>query len=278
LPAKPFTDVGRFSVVLDGAAVANVLGMTVNCAFDGERVTGSEADASGTSFLSLPERSSATAARTARGVGERTFSSLLTLRAHRTLPSFSAVQWDDDGVVPKTYTLVDRGHVVGYHTTRETAVRLAGERGRENSAVESHGCAVALTPARVPICGGAHLMMAPARETATLADLTRSVTNGMLLRGMYTQVTPGLTTGFAMGNLVLDIRRGVPVARLTSSAMPFRTVSLFNQQLAALGDATTVETTSMHVQKGIPWQSFEQPVSTPAAQFSAVDLISLSNR
>lgn len=267
LPLRPFRDVGRFPVVLDGVTLADVIGHTLDPALDGDRVSGLEADASGGSFLSDPDA--------VLDASAPQFSPLLQLAVHRTLPSPMAVQWDDDGVVPESYTVVRDGRVTDFHTTRETAPMLAGWYRRQGRPVRSHGCAMAPTPEDVPRGTGGHLTVAAATTSATVDDLVRDVSHGFLVINGAGGATPGLTAGGITNRqdgVIVEIRRGVPVSR-TGLRMQFITNTLLNKKLLALGDATTAGTMEVSSAKGIPWQEISQWVTSPAALCADVDVV-----
>jgi len=267
VPVRPFTDVGRFPIVLDGRTMASLIGNTIDNALDGDRVSGIEADAAGGSFLTPAE-----AVLDAPGPQ---FSPLLTMRARRTLPSPMAAQWDDDGVVPDEYPVIDGGRVVDFHTTRETAPLLAGWYARHGRALRSHGCAVAPTPASLPRGTGGHLFVDPSQAPASLDALVREVSHGFLLINGGAFGSPGLTAGEMQGrgaSVILEIRRGVPVAR-TGLRMQFTTNAILKKNLLALGDTTTMGCDRTTTAKGIPWQESSQLVTAPAAFCKDVDVI-----
>jgi len=265
LPLRAFGDVGRYPIVLDGATMANLIGNTVDAALDGDRVLGIEADAAGTSFL--------TPATEVLGATKPQFSPLLSMTADRAMPSTVAVQWDDDGVVPEPYALIEQGRVVGFHTTRETAAVMAEWNARRGLPVRSHGCSVAPTAASVPVGGGTHVHVAPTTARAGRTELMREIKRGFLVRQAYTKADPSLTGGFAGdGDVVLEIQNGVPVARTTLTAQ-FVTKTLLAKQLVAVGDASTVRSATVGVAKGIPWETVTQVISAPAMLCKDVDVV-----
>jgi len=267
LPLRPFDEVGRYPMVFDGRTMASVVGNTVSAALDGDRVSSIEADASGGTFLSPAED--------ILNAANPTFSPLLSARVGRTLPSPMAVQWDDDGVVPEEYIVLDRGRVVDYHTTRETAPMLAEWYQQHGKPIRSHGCAVAPTPASVPAGSGGHLAVVPAPERAGLDDLVCEMTHGFLILSGAAGGSPGLSEGNIGRDLdcvMVEVRRGVPVAR-TGLFLQFKTPKLLNKDLVALGDATTVGTDSIQTWKGIPWQEITQFATAPAALVKDVEIM-----
>lgn len=267
LPWRPFTDVGRFPVVFDGASFAKLFGLSVSMALDGDRASGIERDAAGDSFLAPMDE--------ILGASSPLLSPLLTVRSDRALPSPCAVRWDDDGVEAEPYTLIDRGRVVDYQTTRETAAPLASWYARRGQSLRSHGGCVASTPASLPMGSGGHVQIAPTTGRAGRDDLLRELTHGFYIRDARVGATPGLTNLVTAGDpnfLILEVHHGVPVAR---TVVTTRTAAkmLFGKNLVALGDAETLRTRTVESTKGIPWQTIQYPVTAPAALCKEVDIV-----
>jgi TldD protein len=270
LPLRSFQEVGRYAVVCDGAAFASLIGQTVSMALDGDRVGGLETDASGSSFL--------TPVSDIVGASTPHFSPLLTIASGRAVPSSTAVRWDDEGVAPEPVSLIEKGRVVDYHTTRETAPLLADwyrQRGRQ---LRSHGGSVAPTPASLPMGSGGDVRVAPSTERATLEDLTRGIAHGFLVLGGSVDASPGLTRGYLRSGLVIEIQRGKPVARVPNLWFSFATNAVANRSLSALGDARTLGTATAITAKGMPWERMEHPVRAPAALLKDVDVIRTDQR
>jgi TldD protein len=270
IPLRPFLDIGRYPIVLDGASFASLIGATASLAVDGDRVAGFEADASGTSFLVPPEEIlNATAPQ---------FSPLLTLTVDRTMPSVMAAQWDDEGVAPEPYTVIDKGRVVDYHTTRETAPLLAEWYAKQGRPLRSHGGAVAPTPASLPMCSGGHMHVTAGSSGANVYDLAREIQHGFIIRGGNAITEPGLTLGtMRFADPVLEIQRGRPIAR-TNLLLQFVTKAVLKDKLVALGGAETLRTDSGNSLKGSPWEEIPNQVTAPAALLKDVDVISWAFR
>jgi len=266
LPFRQFRDVGRFPVVLHGTTAADLLGNVVSSALDGDRVSGLEADAAGTSYLTPWEE--------ILGATTPPFSPLLTMTAGRAMPSPMAVGWDDDGVVPESYSLIEHGRVVDYHTTRETAPMLASWYERQGRPMRSHGSCVATTPDQLPMGSGGHVTVTPALGHASLDDLAREMTHGFIVFRGSTEPEPGLSAGRLGVTHAVEVQRGVPVA-WTGLDLLFRSKPLLQKQLLALGDAETVRTVGLGVMKGIPWQGVSQFVTAPAMLCKDLDVVML---
>jgi len=264
LPFKPFTDVGRFPIVFGGRAFASLVMNTVSLGLDGERAAGLEADASGTTFLAPIDE--------VLGTNNPQFSPLLTVRSSRKLPAVEACGWDDEGVAPEDYTLVERGRVVDYHTTRETAPLLAEWYAKHNRPIRSHGTTVASLATYLPIGGHGHLQVQAAAGKATMQDLYRDISHGFVVREGNANSDMSLTGGTFNTRLVLEIKNGTPVCR-TNIMMQFTTKRILQKQLVTLGDASTARTEILRMDKGVPWQGIGVPVTAPAAFVKDVDVV-----
>jgi len=265
LPLRPFRDVGRFPIVFDGVSFASLFGMTVNQALDGDRVFGIERDAAGGSFL--------TPVGEVLNASMPTYSPLLTVTSDRALPTVCAARWDDDGVEASPYTLIERGRVVDYHTTRETAPMLADWYTARRRPVQSHGTCVAPTPVSVPMGSGGHVQIAPAAGTVRRDDLLRELTHGFFIRRGRATPSAGLTlSGCHTNDVILEVRNGVPIAR-SRLTLQVVTKSAFQKSLIALGDSTTLRTTTVDAWKGVPWQHIEHQVTAPAALCKDIDVV-----
>jgi len=268
LRVRPFLDVGRFPVVFDGTTFASLVGETLGLALDAERALGLEADASGTTFLTPPLDIVA--------APEPACSPLLTITSDRKLPSSMAAGWDDEGVAPEPYTLIDRGHVVDYHTTRETAPALAEWYARRGRPLRSHGGTVATRPTSVPTSAFGMLRVAPATSPMTVYDLAKEISHGFIVRGGMSRAEAGLSLATVYGMMV-EIQNGKPVAR-TDVTLKCATKATFQKNLLALGDATTVLPSVVRTPKGIPWEEVTSFINAPAALCRDVDIISLTLR
>jgi len=265
LPLIPFGDIGRYPVVFAEGAFATLVGKTISPALDGDRIAGFEADASGGSFLApLSARPDASAPA---------FAPSLTVTTHRALPSVAAVGWDDDGVVPEAYTLIDRGTIVDLHTTRDTAPVVSDWYRQRGQPLRSRGCAVATTASRIPVGGAGHVTVVPAPEKAPIIDLIRDIPFGFVLRGAMASASPNVTVSAVHTSSVLVVRHGREVGRIKWLNLSVVTKQAFGAKLVALGDASTNSTQIVEVEKGMPWQTLAQPVTAPAALCKEVDIV-----
>lgn len=259
-------DVGRYSVVMSGAATAACASAVLAAALEMDRLSGDEADAAGTSYL-------APLAQTFDAVPPP-FSPLVTLRATPTRAGVTSVRWDDDGVAPEPYTLIDHGHVLDAQTTRDTAPALAAWYGRRGQPMRSHGCATAETVDQMPVVAARELTILPSTTAATQDDLIGTVSNGLLAMGAGSvSAEPGLSSASRQGMLFV-VKRGKVVGRAPNrTELMLRTRRLWNESLVALGDQRSMDVVQSVTHKGMPWHECTQACQAPAALFSNVDFV-----
>jgi TldD protein len=227
---KP-VQVGRYTVVCDGATMASLLERTLGIATQLDRAMGYEANASGMSFLDEPLEMLGT-----YQVG----SPLVTVTANRSAPGqLATVKWDDEGVMPDAFPLVKDGILVDYQTTREQATWLAPYYRKVNKAVRSHGCAAGDDALSIPLQQMPNLALAPNATNDSLDDLVSNVSKGILLvegkaRTDF-QTRAGILTG-----VMREITNGRLGQPLVGGALNFDTRDLWKHVEALGGPATCV--------------------------------------
>jgi len=257
-------DVGRYPIVFDGLTLGATFGRTVGAALELDRVLGYEADASGTSYLSPP----------ASMLDAPVVSPLLNVTGHRAPPSFLATKWDDDGVESRPFPLVNQGRLVDYSSTRHTATALQSYYAGHGRTPSSNGCATAYQ-AELPVSvASPHLTIAPGTTRASLEDLYKDMSHGLLVRmGSDVAVDHQLASGFSSDGCVFEIVKGKIVRQIFGSAFEFSTARHW-KSLAALGDARTTLTAAFDSEKGQPWHRMIQSTTAPAGLFKDVNVMS----
>jgi TldD protein len=262
LPMKPL-DVGRYPVVLDGYVMGGLLTSTIGPSAELDRVLGDDADASGTSRWPL------------HALGTPVASHLLTVSGHRMFPTPNAVQWDDDGVVPREHTIIRDGILTDYHTTGETVAALGDWYRKQGQSLQPNGCAMAGTADKPVITRAPHLVMHPGTKTSSLDDLCREMRYGVVvLNDGDIHVDQQFTSGtIGPESMMFEVSRGKIGRRIANNALRFNVIP-FLKGMVALGDQRTACTYDRWMNKGMPWQRARQSASAPAALFREVDLVS----
>jgi TldD protein len=232
--ARPFT-LGRYTLVCDGATMATLVGQTLGVATQLDRALGYEADAGGTSFLDDP---------LAMVGHDPVASPHVTVTANRSAPAqLATIQWDDEGVAPQPFTLIQDGMLVDFQTTREQAAWLAPYYQAQGRVGQSHGCATAVEALEFPLQQRPNLTLVPNAKAVTMVDLVADVTEGILIEGgTIWEVDFQARTGFLTGTLH-KITNGRVGPLLTGGAVLFDAVDLF-KHVGAVGGATTAAVVS----------------------------------
>jgi TldD protein len=226
--ARP-VDVGRYDVVVSAQAMASLVAETLGQSTNWEWANRADVGGDGRSA----------GERVARGLGRPIASPLVTLTGDRIAPGgLATVRWDDEGVPTESFALIDRGVLVDYQTTRESAGSLASWYHGSGRPLRSHGCAVAagLTAPRGAM---PNLTMRPPPGTNThLSDLIADVDRGIVVAepvGSWTDES--LQMGALLAPLAYEVRKGKVVGALRDARMVFRTRELWSALDAVGGDA-----------------------------------------
>lgn len=226
--SKP-VEIGRYDVVLDAAAMASVLDQTLTMGTELDRAMGYLANDDGSSFLDDPLTMLG-----AYHVG----SPLVTLTANRSMVGGGAtVQWDEEGVAPVEATLVDKGILTDFQTSRESASWLAPYYQKSGRTVRSSGAASAAEATQVPRAMGSNFVLAPdpARDT-TFEELVAQAKSGYAIKGGSANSDFQALNGTLVGEIVYEIVNGKLGQAVSGAQLAFRAPE-FWKNVAALGGA-----------------------------------------
>jgi TldD protein len=229
-------------------------------------VLGYEAAASGTSYLAPPGAL----------LGQFTFgTALLTVTADRSRPhGLATVRWDDEGVVPDAYPVVQDGVLVDYHTTRELVAPLPAASTTAGRPRRSHGCAVAEHGGRAPLNQCPNLTMQPGRTETRFEDLVAGLERGLVLR-VGTAPFPALDlvqtdrqqlNGELVPLLAYEVRKGKRTHGVIGAEVLFRAPELW-RSLQAIGGPASQRTAGCWQAKGQPEQVLGCSVTAVPARF-----------
>ncbi len=243
LPVKP-VEVGRYDVILDAYTVAGVLGSSIGAATQLDRALGYEANATGTSYITDPQ-----AMRGTLKVG----SPLVTVLANRNTPGGAAtVRWDDEGVEPDAFPLVQEGMVVDFQTTRESAGWMTEWNQPGQPPLQSHGCANAPEAVDAPLSHTPNLQMTPAPGSANVSSLVADMEEGILMKRGYIRMDFQQLNGYG-GGICFEVKQGKRVARLAGAGVLLRTPE-FWRSVEAVGGQSSMKRYAQVSNKGEPEQ------------------------
>jgi TldD protein len=260
-PFQP-VDVGRYPAVISALGVAGIIGGTIGCATELDRVMGFEANAGGTSYLSDQEEI----------LGKFEIgNTLLNVQADRTEPgAVATVKWDDEGSVPQVVPIVKSGVVHCLQTDREGAGWI------RQPISQSTGGATAADATLAPLIQSGNLTLQPGTGTDTMSTMIEGLDDGILIKeagvGLDFQLISGMITGDAY-----RIQRGKRTARIASAGILFRTPELW-KSLSVLGGAASSRRLGMSVLKGEPSQGYYFSVTAVPALFEETTVIDTARK
>lgn len=270
LPLHP-VDPGRFNMVLNARDVAKLISMTVGASTELDRALGYEANAGGTSFITDPGNM----------VGElKLGNSALHVTGNRSSRgSVATVQWDDDGVLPRDFTLVDNGILRGMQTDREGASWLAGNTAAVQQGSQSLGCASAPEAGFSPLTHSANLVLSPGENNLDSEGLIEGMGDGIAMRSVAFDLDFQRISGLGMCGLptgrVYEIKNGKKIALIPSIGILFRTDELWKAIVEKGGKS---ETFGVGALKGEPSQSHYHSVSAVPMLFKELTAIDVTRK
>lgn len=226
LHAKPI-DVGRYDIVFDAYAIANILDQTVGVATELDRALGYEANTLGTSFLNEPLEM----------LGSfKMGSPLVNVTANRSESGGAAtVKWDDEGVESGEITLVKEGILTDFQTTRESVGWLAPYYDRVGKVVKSSGNSsrdmANVPPGQCP----SNFVLLPGSQTVTFEDMILDTKRGLAVVGGRTRTDPQALNGNGTGTLVYEIRDGRLTDMVEGANYLYRTPEFWRNVVAIGG-------------------------------------------
>jgi TldD protein len=154
---------GQFDLILEPRQLTLQIHESVGHPLELDRVLGGEANYAGTSF-----------ATTAQLGTLRYGSDEVTLTADASLPrGVATFGYDDEGVAGQRWTLVDRGTLAGYLTSREYAGTIGEQRSR--GAMRAEGWTHA------PIVRMVNISLEPGPDALSLDELIADTPHGILM-------------------------------------------------------------------------------------------------
>lgn len=263
LPSLP-VDVGRFDTLLDPWAMASLTSQTVGSATEMDRAMGYEANSGGTSYIIDPDQM----------LGQlKIGSDRINISGNRTESGApGTVKWDDDGVQPREFPIVENGILKDMQTDREAAGWLRQAYGRLNMPFVSNGCAYAPDSMYSPSIHSANLQLKPGSTASQTHDgLRESMGDGIEFKhGGFTmdfQQSSGFGTGKAF-----KISNGRRVAAYENAGILFRTPELWSS-VEELGGEQSSRKFGWGSVKGQPVRTGYHGVSTVPARLKEITII-----
>ncbi len=257
---------GRYDVVFDAAAMAEILSGSIGLATEIDRVRGFEANAGGTSYLAPSESA----------LGAHLYAPLLSVTANRSHPTGAAsVRWDDDGVVPDDFTIVDHGVLLDYATSREHVTTLAQWYQSRATPLHSHGCAWSGSASDISLVHTPNLCMTPGAHDIGFEELVATVKQGVAVIGGRCRMDYRQLTGRGQGDVVYEIKNGALGTVLAGGSYFLRSPEFWNNVIT-LGGTRSLRWRGMDATKGEPSQQTSYSVGAVPALVRNVLLVNES--
>ena len=224
-------DVGRYTLVCDGATMGALVNRTWGLATQLDRALGYEANAAGTSILTDPLAM----------LGQlQVAGSPVTITANRSAPTqLATVKWDDEGVIPASFSLIENGLLVDFQTTREQAAWLTPYYQRQKKTIYSRGCAAAESGLTITMQHMPNLALEPSSTDSTVTEMISSVTKGILVENGSVETDFQVAGGTLWGRM-REITNGRLGRSLTGGAIFFNTLEFWKNITAVGGKSTRV--------------------------------------
>jgi TldD protein len=231
LSARP-VEPGRYDLVLLPSHLWLTIHESIAHPTELDRIMGFEANYAGTSFIFPIEEY----------LGKFRYGpEFMNVQGERSSPGgLSSVGYDDEGVAPRDYLIVENGILVDLQTTREQAPWLADWYRQNNQPVRSHGNSYAQSWADVQFQRMPNINLLPHPERdVPLEELIDGVENGILIDGSGSfSIDQQRYNSQYGGQVFREIRNGRLGGMLKDVAYQIRTPEFWNS-MDLLGGAST---------------------------------------
>lgn len=261
----PFASVniGKYDILFDSESVANLFDATLGTALEMDLIMGQHANSTGTSYLNGPPEL----------VLNRTLANdSLTITANRTVAGqLATVKWDDDGVTPTDFTVIEHGQLREFPTTREAARFLSGRDGKPRI---SNGCSGADSAMKMPVQCAPNYSIQPGAGGA-FGDMVKEIRNGYAVMRGSTKMDFQARTGVSYGTVIRQIINGRLNLPVNNAAIMVESSEIW-ANLSLLGGAASSGSFPMIRTKGQPARTNSHTVTSVPAIFKGVTVMDLT--
>lgn len=257
-------DVGRYDLVLTGNFVGRLVSDTFGKATQLDLALGYEANADGTSYLG-PD--------VGEILGTQVAHPSVSIKCERSGPAkLATIKWDDEGVAPQDFDLIQDGVLVNYQCSREHSSKLNEWSNKSKVNKGLQGCANAQSGLNIPLQSTPNMVMSPNASPCSVTDMISEIKRGYLVYDGSVATTFGVREGFASPTMAREIRDGKLRDFVMNFEMMFSTPEIW-KNITMTGDSTTMRRSQGQLRKGEPVQTLEHSVDAPAISVKDVPLI-----
>jgi TldD protein len=255
-------DVGRYDLILDPTNLWLTIHESIGHPTELDRALGYEANFAGTSFVAPPEKV----------IGKLKYGpEFMNVQADRSQAgSLARVAWDDEGVAPDTWLLIEKGMFKDYQTTRDLASVIAPLTGVRRS----HGCSFAQSWADVQFQRMPNVSLLPGERETSLDDIVADTKKGIVFknRGSWSIDQQRYNFQFS-GQVAYEVRDGKIAGMVKDAAYQSNTPAFWNNLDMIGGKASYWLGGSFGDGKGEPSQSNSVSHGCPPARFRNVNIV-----
>jgi TldD protein len=250
LTATP-VEAGKYDLVLHPTHLWLTIHESVGHPTELDRILGYEANFAGTSFLPADKWN-----------GYTYGSSYMNIVADRTQDgALATVGYDDDGVPSQSYSLIEKGTLVGVQTTREQAKMIGEKASRGQSYAEGWW--------NTPFQRMPNVSLQPNKKPMSFDDIIKDTDKGIFIKGNSSYSIDQQRYNFQFsGQVAWEIVEG-KIGRMLRDVAYYGKTSKFWDNLDMLGDQSTYMLGgAMYDGKGEPMQSNPVSHGCPVARFA----------
>jgi TldD protein len=270
LGAKP-VDVGRYDLVLHPTHLWLTIHESIAHPTELDRAMGYEANYAGTSFVSPPQKM----------LGQFRYGpEFMNIQGDRNqVGSLSACGWDDEGVVPDTFTIIKKGIVNDYQTTREQAPWLDWWYKKQGIKPHSHGCSYSQSWEDIQFQRMPNVSLLPGEKEQSFEDLIAATDKGIAIvgEGSFSIDQQRYNAQFG-GQLFYEIKGGKIVGMLKDVAYQMRTPDFWNAMDMIGGKKSYQLGGAFNDGKGQPSQSNAVSHGCVPSRFKQINVINTGRK
>ena len=253
---------GRYDLVLDPTNLWLTIHESVGHPTELDRAMGYEANYAGTSFVAPPEKM----------IGLLKYGTpLMNIQGDRSqVDSLARCAWDDEGVAPDEWLIIDKGTFKDYQTTREQAAWIAKLTGVKRS----HGCSFADSWSSVQFQRMSNVSLLPGDKEIGLDDIIAATDRGIVVknRGSWSIDNQRYNFQFS-GQVFYEVRGGKITGMLKDVAYQSTTPYFWNAMDMIGGKKSYWLGGTFTDGKGEPGQINSVSHGCPPARFKNVNIL-----
>lgn len=244
IPSIP-VNVGRYEVVMTAEVAAGLVAATLGASTQLDMILGYHANDIGTSYLG-PDFMNY--------LGKAIGSESLTVTADRDMEKgLATTKWDDEGVTPEPFTIIDNGRLVDLQTSRDTVEHLSEWYSMNNRSTRSNGCTNAPHAYHPSLIHTPNLTLHGSGNGGSFEQMVANTKSGIAVLGAG--MNPDFQSLTVTGSAVLrEIRNGKLGAYISGGSLMFNSLEIWKTLLEVGGSKYSSVSTGMN-SKGQPGQN-----------------------